>query len=313
MEDISRELEREIAQSKPKPYKQDRKSKILIIDDFGKMKSGAYLKKLAWFFGGLSFIGILTSTVLFALYTNLDKNTKETWQKLTHLEQKVVELTREKEMLMAKLVLSGKELVVEETNPVSSTAEKKAETPPKPAPVAAKPTPEPEKETVSKSENKQLAVSLPSIVKTPEPAIEPTLPEPQVGTTDGTPEGIKQNVSVEKFTVKKDGNNGNLLVRFDIRNISAEPGDVSGRIFTILKPDIINEDQWLVVPTSTLEDGQPAEIRKGQYFSIAHFKPVKFRIKNHTSPDYYKKASVYIFNTDGELMVEKLIDITETE
>jgi hypothetical protein len=44
MEDISRELEKEIARSKPKPYKQDRKTRLLIIDDFGQVKSREYLK-----------------------------------------------------------------------------------------------------------------------------------------------------------------------------------------------------------------------------------------------------------------------------
>jgi hypothetical protein len=43
MEDISRELEREITQSKPTPYKQNRKKRVLILDDFGEMKNLSYL------------------------------------------------------------------------------------------------------------------------------------------------------------------------------------------------------------------------------------------------------------------------------
>ena len=47
MEDISRELEREIAKAKPAPYKARREKKILIIDDFGETRPGGYLKTLA--------------------------------------------------------------------------------------------------------------------------------------------------------------------------------------------------------------------------------------------------------------------------
>ena len=46
MEDISRELEREIARSKPKPYIQDRRTRLIIVDDFGEMKSGDHFKTL---------------------------------------------------------------------------------------------------------------------------------------------------------------------------------------------------------------------------------------------------------------------------
>jgi hypothetical protein len=80
-----------------------------------------------------------------------------------------------------------------------------------------------------------------------------------------------------------------------------------------LKPDNKIKDHWLVVPTSALKNGIPSEYRKGQYFSIAHFKPVKFRIKNQSDPEFFKKASIVIFNDQGDLIFEKLIDITEAE
>lgn len=44
MDDRSRELEREIAQAKPAPFKRSRESKIIIVDDFGEMKSGNWFE-----------------------------------------------------------------------------------------------------------------------------------------------------------------------------------------------------------------------------------------------------------------------------
>ena len=52
MEDISRELEREIAQIKPAPHKLRRENAILIVNDFGEIRSGAFLKVLVCFFAG---------------------------------------------------------------------------------------------------------------------------------------------------------------------------------------------------------------------------------------------------------------------
>ena len=68
-----------------------------------------------------------------------------------------------------------------------------------------------------------------------------------------------------------------------------------------------------MVPTSALKNGIPFEYKKGQYFSITHFKPVKFRIKNQANPDFFKKASIFIFNEQADLIFEELIDITEAK
>jgi len=322
MEDISRELEREIAQSKPKPYKQDRKTRILIVDDFGKMTSGGYLKKLVWGLSGVSLFCIVAAVVFFILYSEIAKESKIVNAEFIVAQKKVVDLTREKEVLMARLVFSGKEPGIE-SGPESETEK---QDPAQPSalknPVAIAKIEKKEnsnKKMVAKPEikvsekiNKQVAPILPvkETVKIKDKSIElpavvaENLPQKSIS---------KKNVSIEKFTVKKDGVNGNLLVRFDIRNISTESGDVSGRIFTILMPEDPSLADRLVVPTAKLKDGVPAEYRKGQYFSIAHFKPVKFKIKNHTDPELFKKASIFIFNNQGELIVEKLIDITEAE
>ncbi|MCK5100201.1 MAG: hypothetical protein KAR45_18975, partial [Desulfobacteraceae bacterium] len=219
-------------------------------------------------------------------------------------EKKVTELTREKEILMARLVISGKEPGIEKESEVEEEkplVSKNQEIKPIP--------PEPE------DENKIHKPS--SMVEQEKNMIKPksnTISEsPEVPAESEIPKIVKKTVSTEKFTVTRDGADGDLLVRFDIRNISNEPGDVAGRIFTVLKPDNKLEDQWLVVPTAALKNGIPSEYRKGQYFSIAHFKPIKFRIKNQADSDFFKRASVFIFNNQGDLIFEKLIDITEAE
>ena len=311
MEDISRELEREIAQARPKPYKQDRKTKILIVDDFGEIKSGEHLKTLVTILSFISIVCFLSSAILYFLYTGLSRGVNSTQNRLVLSEKKVEELTGEKEVLMARLVIAGKEPRIKEEpqkqeRPVIPVLEDKKPLVSKNQEIKPIPS-EPEEEekiippVVVDQEEKIIEPQLNAVKESPE--IQPETKEDKV---------IKKTISIEKFTVTKDRANKDLLVRFDIRNISTD-GDVSGRIFTVLKPDNNHEEQWLVVPTSALKNGRPSEYKKGQYFSISHFKPVKFRIKNEADSDFYKKASIFIYNEQADLIFEELIDITEAE
>ncbi len=312
MEDISRELEREIAQSKPKPYKQIRTTRVLIVDDFGEMKSGDYLKTFIKILSIISIVCFVAAALYYYFYTGLYRASDLTKNRLVLAEKKINKLIQEKEVLMARLVISGKDPVIEKKSkkqdkPIVAKVEEKKPLVSKNEPIKTIPS-EPEDEDdvnkVLKAEQGKNIIKSKSNTNSKLPGI-PIESEP--------PNTINKTVSIEKFAVRKDGSNGNLLVRFDIRNISKESGDVSGRIFTILKPDNHSEDQWLIVPTATLKDGIPSEYKKGQYFSIAHFKPIKFRIKSQAVPDFFKTASIFIFNEQAELIFEKLINITEAE
>lgn len=303
MEDISRELEREIAKSRPKPFRKNRRIKILLVDDFGRVVSGNHMKII---FTGLCFLTIaalLTSTVFIYKYLTLSGEEGSFEGRLILAEKRITELTSEKEVLMARLVILGKEPGLKKNleKPLKNGLDEKT-----PA-VLKSPDAKP---TASDSlGNEESAASDIGVEKEPPPAT----PGTEAGTSQGAPESksINRTILIEKFAVIRNRAEKDLLVRFDIRNISKEQGDVSGRIFTVLRPDNENEDQWLVVPAATLKSGIPEEHQKGQYFSIAHFKPVKFKIKSEVDPDFYKKASIFIFNGEGELIFEKLIDITE--
>ncbi|MCF6247282.1 MAG: hypothetical protein L3J69_07960 [Desulfobacula sp.] len=331
MEDISRELEKEIAQSKPKPYKKDEETRIIIIDDFGQMKSGEYLKYFLRVSLVLTIVCFVVAIVFFKLYSDVSKDISMTSDRLILADKKVDTLTKEKEVLIARLVILGQESIFATV----SSGDKKE---PQKDKAAASEKNQDEKKMVlkkqkitdaaSKSKKKTSVIQAPikkkqtiSIAQESNPnddlAYKNIKAQNQIASQ--TKNQVKKlslennKVSIEKFTVKNERASGDLLVRFDIRNISKEPGDVSGRIFTILKPDNKPQDQWRVVPKSPLKDGIPSEFRKGQYFSIAHFKPIKFRIKNTSGPDFFQLASIYIFNNQGEIIFEKLIKITEAD
>jgi len=307
MEDISRELEREIAKSRPKPFRKNRKIKILIVDDFGKVISGNHIKIIFVVLLVISIVTSLTSAVFFYKSFVFSREAVSYKDRFLSAEKKLTELTSEKEVLMARLVILGKEPGIEKKmekpeKPMANTLEEKNR-------AASKPS--------GSTENDDGATSTFQPGSEKEKSAGAALNDQVVeeAVTDRTTETKTTNktVLIEKFAVIRNRAGKDLLVRFDIRNISKDQKDVSGRIFTILKPDGGIENEWLVVPNVALKSGIPSEHQKGQYFSIAHFKPVKFRIKSEIDPDIYKKASIFIFNSEGELIFEKLIDITEAE
>ena len=109
MEDISRELEKEIAQSRPKPYKKSTERRILIIDNFGRMKSGEYLHVLVRVLGVASLACAAAAILFYYLYSNMSGQAGEMKSDLAQARQKVTDLTQEKEVLMAKIVMLGKD------------------------------------------------------------------------------------------------------------------------------------------------------------------------------------------------------------
>ena len=302
MEDISRELEREIARSKPKPYKKEHKTRLIIVDDFGKMKSGEYFKIFVKSLSVISIVCFLAAVVFCYLYIGLSKDSGSIKIKLEIAQNKANELTKEKEILMAKLVMSGSKLDIVPKPRVAENQKIK--------PVPLEPASVENKEDVIKSETAKKVE--PVVVPTPVKSSIPVKPMPPVEPAKPV-KIVNKTVTIENFIVKNARSNNDLLVRFDIKKISNKSGDVAGRIFIVLSPDNASEDQKLVVPSTTLKNGIPSNYKRGQYFSIARFKPIKFRIKNQAAPDFFTKATIFIFNDQEELIFEKLVNITESQ
>jgi len=317
MEDISRELEREIARSKPSPHKKSRKKRVLIVDDMGGVKPGGYLKHLVVLLLCATLVSLAAAGVFFTFFDQLSRENRELASRTAALESRVAALTRDKETLMARLVMSGRD--PDTASDVPAPASEDA------GPGAGKIKGSDTGKKNNKEEQEASHIQAQNNQNTKD------ISESDAGMPREEPSGALQQedpetpvvaeeagkVDIEKFSVTRDRGQGDLLVRFDIRNVSQKPGEVSGRIFTILKPEsqsaIKDTDQWLVVPSSPLDNGIPSHTKKGQYFSIAHFKPVKFRIKNISGQAFFTTASIIIFNDQGELMFKSDIDIGEED
>jgi hypothetical protein len=73
----------------------------------------------------------------------------------------------------------------------------------------------------------------------------------------------------------------------------------------VLKSEGIPENQWVTLPPANLISGRPSEEEAGETFAISRFKTLKFQAKRQTNPGKFKIATVFIFDRDGSLMLEK--------
>jgi hypothetical protein len=109
MDDISRELEKEISKSKPKPLKKNRTFNVLIVDDDGNIRYGNRYKALLILLSILSIISICISILFFHLYSSLSEEALSDKADLVSAKKKIEKLSFEREQLIAKLVLLGEE------------------------------------------------------------------------------------------------------------------------------------------------------------------------------------------------------------
>jgi hypothetical protein len=292
MEDISRELEKELkAHSRPVPVKRKIKTELYFIDEIGKIASAAWIKPLVGLLAILTLFSTATAGLFVYLYTNSGAERSDLIRRLVTQEKRVQQLVSEKEILMARLVLSGNDSAIAVgAFPTDESARKGGD-------VVAK--------KVAKAKSKSKVASSPKVAAVkPESAKKREKAKPLSRAAKAV-KALPEKIGVEAIKVINDGNNGDLLVRFNIRNVAVGSNNVSGYIFVILKPDAEPGNDWLVVPTTAMDNGRPAAYRKGQYFSIAHFKPVNFRVKTHLAPDSFKIATVFVYDDDGGLMFQR--------
>lgn len=130
MEDSLKNIEKKIARAKFTPHKFRRKTNVMVIDNYGEMKSGAYIRILARFFSVASLVFGLTTVGLYQLYTHQTEMFGELTHKVAFLEQKTMNLTKEKDIYMARLVLSGHmeglQTAVSSVDPPATFEEKKS-------------------------------------------------------------------------------------------------------------------------------------------------------------------------------------------
>lgn len=279
----------------PKPQKRKSHWNLLFVGDHGKVISLGQFKRVVIVSTVVVAVVVAITAWLYFLYRSNAQERKRLQNALEASQQKVTALRDEKDQLMVRLVLAESKI---NAGQVGSQAEKRKPKPEVSQNLSASATTKPK---AADQKIDQTAAKLPK-------AKPVTVADAATGTPDmpveGGPAEEPQVVNVEKLMVLNETDTNRLRVTFILRKTDPQTESVIGRAFVVLKHDQVNQKQWLTIPSVSLAAGKPSRVYRGQYFSIARFRPMKFERKVK-DPSRFQYVSVFIFTKDGKLLLEK--------
>jgi len=290
MENIQRDLEKELAAvSLPKASRKSKRWTLLFIGDHGKVFSIKRFKGLAilWIF--LLLVSIFIAAGFYYLYQNTHQaNTKLSFS-LENSQQVLISLRNEKDILMARLVVAESRLAALQVKTKRRQAEAVSDN------LIAGSSP---------VERKQAG----TVVKKSPPLFvnqkkQRTDTKGVVVSTMATP--VSTSVAIENFEVYYEPATQTYRAKFKLKNVNPSSTPISGYTAVVLKEGALSQDKWITLPTIKLVAGKPFGYKRGQYFSIVRFKTVKFKIINPSDPKQFDKATVFVFDAQKKLLLEK--------
>lgn len=267
----------------------DRRWTLLFIGDHGRVITLKRFKAVVITAALMLFSAIIAAAILF--FVNIDtlvKN-KELQRYLEKSETQIETLRREKETLLARLVIA------ESKAKKNSVEQQQRQAAIEPAnPISSKPQPD-----LKKAAEKVDP-------KTP-PVPEAAQPKP-LAAQKVEPEPVL-SVAVENFSVAYEPDSQNLIAQFRIKNTGPESQPVSGQTVVVLKGDDLPIDEWLVMPAMAMIGDMPSG-KKGKSFSIQRYRTIKFTFETPDNFDAFQTAVVYVFLKSGELILEEDFPVT---
>ena len=301
MDNVPKDMEREInklALKRPRPPKRTRCWTVMLVGNHGKIISFGRFKGAA-----VAVILLLTVVVAAAIcfYLLYHVKTRENLRLQSELEssqQKLISLREEKDLLMVRLVLTESK----KTSDSSQTIDKDiVKSPGKTESAGTAGTP-----ILESSEPKTTALKTNTKANDDKERLISTTETTAANASEKSSKDQKsQVVDVENFAVQYDQSTNRLTVAFLLKKTAFDIETTSGRAFVTLQQDRNDPKRWLTMPLTPLVSGKPSQINRGQYFSIARFKPMKFERIIKADQSDYQYAVIHIFSTTGELLLEK--------
>ncbi len=289
----------------PKPKKRTGRWTLLFVGDRGKVIRVKRFKGLAITLTFAVCIVVALAVGLYFMYNIKAEENKSLTNALGVSRQQVKSLQDDKELLMVRLVLAESKIKAGrieteektvETKP-SLSVDKSTSTAIKPPAPDIKKVVETVKEVPAEKE-----VAIAAVVEN-----EPDISEPSM------PDAEPQMVSIEELMVLNTSEAKNLKVTFKLRKTDKNIETISGYYFVVLKHDKDGRQQRLAIPSVILVSGKPSLIHSGQYYSIARFKVMKFQHKYLGDPKRFQYVTVFIYNADEKLLLEREFPITVRE
>ncbi|MBW1697229.1 MAG: hypothetical protein JRH18_02910 [Deltaproteobacteria bacterium] len=303
MEDLPRDLEKAIrVPHLPKQRKRKEHWTLLFVGDHGKVIRfrGPKALLITWVFSFVFFAA--ASITLFFLYQNLIEKNLEIKDALITAQKKAKSLRNEKEILLARAVVAESQL--EKIKKMVAGRLKKepskqpVETTQKPAQEKKK-TPGAEPQTVTTVYRPEPIEKIPS----------KTVSKPHQFEQETISEKPSAPIDVEDFFAIVEPSTNTVRIKYKIRNTNKQASRVSGHTFMVLKPNDANPEKWLILPSVPLVAGKPSLIGGGRSFSISRFKTIRFKAPYQNDTEPFTKATVLVYATTGELLLEKSFPI----
>ena len=279
---IERIEERGRAESKPKRTKPDKRWTLLFIGDHGKVVTLKRFKSFTFIAGFIFVLSLATIALLYWYSQSINKNNDKLQSSLDILQKRIKALRHEKDILMARLVLAESR-VKESLGDISEN----------PAPKS----PQVDKQSLSSPEQEFLKSGIKQKPMAAPPPIKPKIA--------AIPPPSKLSVSVEDFRVQQVIGQNELKIQFKVKNTTPNSQRVSGHAIVVLKSDDLQPKMWLSVPRLGLVDGKPTGKQRGHGFAINYFRTMRFTTNIPRSSGRYDQAAVYVFTSNGELLLEK--------
>lgn len=239
-------------------------------------------------------VAVAAGLLFFSLEIRQEKIQLES--RLKALKDQVKTLGYEKDVLMTKLVL------------VESRLQKSPAPTPQETPMTAAPTPTPAqvpaRASAPQDDKDDLGEAKPETVgPVAEAAIADQKQDEPQPPSDPSESGL--SVAVENFKISPEPAENLLRVQFKIKNTSPNSQRVSGHAIVVVKGEKIRPEHWVTIPAMRLVDGMPSGRQRGYAFGINYFKTMRLKTALPQFPDEYQRATVYLYTTQGELLLEQ--------
>lgn len=273
----------------------------MLVGDHGKIISFGRFKGVAFLSVLLCSVVIAALLGLYLLYKGKAAENLRLKNQLEASQNDLMSLREEKDLLLVRMVLAEAKKSPESGRPQAEPGEKApqetvVQAAGEEVPGAAAAAPGADKKAL-KSE------------KSEEPPVEPVRSEAPAPPDQTQQEEKLPIVDLENFAAGYDRSTGRVTATFLLKKIDPDMESVSGRAFVTLKFHPADQQQWVTMPSVSLDAGKPSPIKRGQYFSIARFKPMKFERSVSGRRTDVESATVFVFSTTGELLLQKELPV----
>ena len=262
----------------------DRRWTLLFIGDHGNVITLKRFKAIVLATALVFLLTIGVMAVLIFLNAGFQKENREFKSRIEESQKRIETLRHEKEILMARLVLSEskiKESVsADDQSPMQEKAAKQIE---------------PESKAASKSATAKVSQKKP---------LAPPATQTVASGLEGRDSVPAFSVAVENFIVSHASDSANLKAQFKIKNTTPQLQKVAGHAVVVLKSNDLPRNKWLVMPAVGLVGDRPSG-RNGKRFSIQRFRTMNLTTRTPAHSDQYRTAAVYVYLKSGELLLEE--------